>query len=179
MIKRGQANVGDFWIPNLDGDLVLQERKSSIDVGSLRVNWVFDTTTGHPQTCDGVCWSVGGTCQENEFAAVSSPALFETVLGSKFVCSLPIVSNCNSTGPFMADNYCYFPDSTACGSRQHEAATCSVAPAVYRYHVYFYIYLYMVYIYFYLYKKNSRSIYRGMGGGSAHVTARAEYATPT
>jgi len=109
LIKFGNANVGEFYWPNADGPLVLQEAPPDND----GLEWVRSDLG---QSCTEACTNRGSSCSESTLEQVSSAATLEAVAAGEFACQLPLLSHCEEgVGPTSSSkSLCYFHNPELC-----------------------------------------------------------------
>eukprot|EP01129_Flabellula_baltica_P013277 TRINITY_DN6131_c0_g1_i1.p1 TRINITY_DN6131_c0_g1~~TRINITY_DN6131_c0_g1_i1.p1 ORF type:complete len:1020 (+),score=191.04 TRINITY_DN6131_c0_g1_i1:8-3067(+) len=103
LVKEGDANVGSFYWPNLQGDI-------SVDEGSVSgaTSW---EKTGLGQSCSEYCQSKSQYCDSASFGEITSAQDLEPI-SSKYGCKLPYLNSCEGFGAFTDDsNFCYYPQS--------------------------------------------------------------------
>lgn len=120
MVKRGPANHGWFYYPNLAGDLSLSQAAPR---SGDSTSWVQGYAGN---SCDEACASWSGTCVEANMADINSLLLFESKLSPEFNCRYPIVSSCKESAPGMSlAGQCSYHDSSCDAWREQAAPTCA------------------------------------------------------
>mmetsp|Transcript_7216 Transcript_7216/g.8152 ORF Transcript_7216/g.8152 Transcript_7216/m.8152 type:complete len:1138 (-) Transcript_7216:198-3611(-) len=102
LIKRGEANLGEFYWPNLNGELVLQEA-----VAPPR-SWYVGSNGA---TCEETCAPHGG-CDEALMNSLSSHSTetFYRQLSRHATCTLPLLdASCDPTPMMGPDGWCSVP----------------------------------------------------------------------
>lgn len=110
LIKYGDANKGDFFWPNAEGDLVLTEGTPADP------QVVFQAELG--QSCREYCVSKGEYCDVDALDDIREHNVDE-LLSTHHACKLPYLSSCDDVGATRSeDGHCYYVgDAADCSSR--------------------------------------------------------------
>lgn len=123
LIKRGDANTGEFYFPQ--SDLVLTEGPAPVDESKIELLYVRGSVG---ESCTAACAEAGRVCDQDSLGSVATPLDVSDEIAPFHSCKLPYLSQCSELGATSStDDYCYFADSAAnCAedARAKGAVTC-------------------------------------------------------
>ena len=125
LVKQGDANMGEFYFPMQNGDLILTEDTNALPAPSGA--WV----RGNPgESCTEACarLSTKGCDAASLQTGLVTPAMMQSQIIDERVaqCDVPLLSNCDQLGPTTSEtDYCYVYDSSLCTGRNQQTPTCA------------------------------------------------------